>query len=194
MKVKVLREQGYEEAALGFSLSYKSTPERAKELFSSKAFVQIGENKFLESIYVWLDIVATREWWIQADTYRISTKQSESTMHTIHKRPLELFDFEFSEYNRDHIRLTANYINSIRLDNSLTNLQKVKMIKEVLPESFLQRRVWVMNYRTLQNVIIQREHHALEAWQDFIAQIKEQVEHPELLFPLYIANKEECLD
>lgn len=184
MEVKVLKESGYDESALGFSLSYKSTPERAKELFPTKAFVQSGENKFLESIYLWLDVRGTRSWWIEADTYRISTKQSESTMHTIHKRPLEMSDFEFSDYNKDHIRFIINYINSIRLDNSLTNLQKIKMIKEVLPESFLQRRIWVINYKTLQNIVAQREHHALESWRDFIKQIKNQIKHPELIFPL----------
>lgn len=184
MDVKVLHEAGYDEAALGFSLSYKSNPERAKELFPNKAFVQVGENKFLESIYLWLDVTATREWWAQADTYRISTKQSESTMHTIIKRPLRENDFEYSEYNQEYMRFTINYINSIRLDNSLSNIEKTRKIKEVLPESFLQRRIWVINYRTLQNIVIQREHHALEAWREFIAQIKTQIEHPEFVFPL----------
>lgn len=184
MEVKILRETGYEESALGFSLSYKSTPERAKELFPSKAFIPLGENKFLESIYLWLDVRGTRTWWVQADTYRISTKQSESTMHTIHKRPLEMSDFEFSNYNRDHLRLTINYINSIRIDNSLSKIEKVKMIKEVLPESFLQRKIWVINYRTLQNIVVQREHHALDSWREFIEQIKNQIEHPELIFTL----------
>lgn len=184
MEVKILREAGYDESALGFSLSYKSTQKRAKELFPTKAFVQQGENKFLESIYLWLDVKATREWWIQADTYRISTKQSESTMHTLIKRPLREDDFEYSEYNREHMRMTINYINSIRLDNTLSNIEKTRKIKEVLPESFLQRRIWVINYRTLQNIIIQREHHALQAWREFVDQISEQVKHPEFLFPL----------
>jgi len=44
MKTIVLKESGYEEAALGFSLSYNSTIERAKQLLPSFAFKQGGEN------------------------------------------------------------------------------------------------------------------------------------------------------
>jgi len=184
MAVTVLKEAGYDESALGFSLSYKSTPERAKELFPQKAFVQVGENKFLESIYVWLAIKAPRFWWSEADTYRISTKQSESTMHTIIKRPLTEEDFEYSSYNEEQMRFIINYINSIRLDNSLSNIEKTLIIKEVLPESFLQRRVWVLNYKSLQNIIHQRRHHTLPQWRYFVGEVVRQVEHPELLSSL----------
>ena len=53
----VLNETGYEESAFGFSLSYNSTKDRAKELFPKFAFKQDGENKFLESIYIWFYII-----------------------------------------------------------------------------------------------------------------------------------------
>ena len=42
-----------------------------------------GHNKFLESIIIWAEVTAPRYWWQEADTYRLSTKQSESTMHTL---------------------------------------------------------------------------------------------------------------
>lgn len=58
MNVLKLNECGYEESALGFSLSYNSTIDRAKELFPTYAFKGNGESKFLESIYIWVDVNA----------------------------------------------------------------------------------------------------------------------------------------
>jgi len=55
-----------------------------------------GHNKFLEMIYVWLDVIAPRYWWQEADTYRISTKQSASTMHTLHKEEFTQNNFQYS--------------------------------------------------------------------------------------------------
>ena len=56
MEVKVLAECGYHESALGFSLSYNTTVERAKEILPKYAFKNNGENKFLRSMQIWLDI------------------------------------------------------------------------------------------------------------------------------------------
>ena len=98
MKVKVLEEAGYEWALLGLSKSFKDraiphedwwTYERFEKLNKTAkgmAFNDGGHNKFLESIVVWLDIEAPRGWWQEFDTYRVgTTKQSESTIHTIAK-------------------------------------------------------------------------------------------------------------
>ena len=89
MKIEILGEAGYDAAIKGLSLSKGCTIERAKEVAVNLAPKDGGHNKILESIYIWIDIVAPRYWWQEADTYRISTKQSGSTMHTIQKRLLE---------------------------------------------------------------------------------------------------------
>ena len=47
----------------------------------------------------------------------------------------------------------------------------------------MQKRVWCLSYKTLQNIIYQRRSHRLPEWQDFIFQVLEQVEHPDLLNP-----------
>ncbi len=95
MLISILREAGYDEAILGLSLSYGTDIDTAKETAKRLAPKDGGHNKFLESIYLWLDITAPRYWWQEADTYRLSTKQSESTMHTILRRDLEQSDFEY---------------------------------------------------------------------------------------------------
>jgi hypothetical protein len=114
MQVRLLSEHGYEESALGFSLSYNTNIERAKELFPKYAFKQGGENKFLESIIIWLDVTAPRFWWQEADTYRISTKQSESTMHTLCKTELTEDDFEYSIGKDYLLKLTYTVVQKQR--------------------------------------------------------------------------------
>jgi len=183
LKTIVLKEAGHDEAALGFSLSYNSTVERAKQLFPSFAFKQGGENKFLESIMIWLDVTAPRFWWQEADTYRVGTsKQSESTMHTISKKPLTDADFEYPLEGEVLWELN----NSIRWYNDpVIQGEEKKMylayIKNQLPEGFLQRRIWTMNYKGLQNMYNQRKNHRLPQWYYFFGELFTQLEHKEFI-------------
>jgi hypothetical protein len=182
MKVLVLREAGYEEAVLGFSLSYNTTIERTKEIISRYAYGIPGENKFLESIQLWLDVTAPRFWWQEADTYRVgSSKQSESTMHTICKRELEQDDFEFDI--PDDILYEVNYL--IRQykeeTESLPKHSLFVAIKNSLPEGFLQRRIWNINYKVLQNIYVQRYNHKLPQWKMFLNSLIAQIEHSEFI-------------
>lgn len=175
MQWEVLKEAGYEESALGFSKSYNSTPARAKELFPTFAFKGGGETKFLESIVLWLWIEAPRYWWQEADTYRISTKQSGSTMHTLAKRPLTMFDFE-APIDPSYL----DYLNRLREQFNRKEVT-IDVFKNALPEGFLQERVWMMSYKTLQNIVAQRSQHRLPQWRWFCSGIVKLVEHPEFL-------------
>jgi len=95
MQVRVLEEAGYKWAMLGLSLSFRQDPDRMDSVAMRLAHKGDGHNKYLEQMVVWLDIVGPRYWWQQFDTYRVGvSKQSESTMHTITKRPLTQEDFE----------------------------------------------------------------------------------------------------
>ena len=129
-----------------------------------------GHNKFLESIIVHLDIKAPRYMWQQIDTYRVgTTKQSESTMHTIMKRKLRLEDFQGVDEG------------IVECLNQAIDIGEFNYIKNNLPESFLQKRIVCTNYRVLRNIIKQRQNHKLQLWKDFCNEIKEQVAYPELL-------------
>lgn len=59
--------------------------------------------KAVRGIEVWCKICAPRGWWQEFDTYRIGVEKlsSESTMHTIGKRDLDVNDFEVSEIVRE---------------------------------------------------------------------------------------------
>jgi len=171
MEVKILREAGYEQAIIGLSLSYDQIPEDMPRVAKKLCFRGDGHNKFIESIMIWIDIVAPRYWWQQFDTYRIGvTKQSQSTMHTITKRELEQGDFEHP---------VAPEV--LEMLNRSIREEDWECIKYNLPESFLQRRIVCLNYMSLQRIIRQRESHRLREWQEFISVVIEQIDHPELL-------------
>jgi hypothetical protein len=180
LKVKVLGEYGYQFARLGFSLSYGTTTERAEKILPAFAFGRPGESKFLESIYLWVDVLAPRFWWIEADTYRLTTKQSESTMHTGMKQDIVVENFEYPIP-----LLYIDYMNEIRKkfkECAREDKTKYKLEwKNALPEGFLQRRIWVFNYKTLQNIYIQRISHELPQWEYFLTKLLRSIEHPEFI-------------
>lgn len=177
MKVKIIKEVGYNEAMIGLSLSYGTTVTKAEEVAIGLARKDGGHNKFLESIFVYLDVTAPRYWWQEADTFRISTKQSESTIHTIHKMILKQDNFELPipMITLDYLNLLISKYKEHKTEYNLENL------KNNLPEGFLQRRIWVVSYKTLRNIIIQRNNHKLSGWKMFCKVICENVENPEFL-------------
>jgi hypothetical protein len=176
LQILKLNECGYDEAVIGFSLSYNSTFERTIEILPKYAFAKPGENKFLESICVWLDVDAPRFWWSEMDTYRVGmTKQSESSMHTLHKRPLEAKDFEF-DVGPDW-RMDLELLRLAYLDKKIS----IDEFKNYLPDGFLQRRIICTNYKTLQNIYAQRHDHRLPQWHYFCDELLVQLDHPEFI-------------
>lgn len=187
MRVKVLKEVGYEEALFALGLSYGLTSEITFDefcdpdqpaLFNKMAKVaknlsskDWGHNSFMEIMQVWFDVDAPRYWHSERDRYRMSTQFSESTIHTLRKRPLTQRDFENPIEPR-----------SLAVINELIEAgEDVETLKDHLPEGFLQRRVIMMSYKTLRNVLIQREGHRLPQWEVFRVRVLEQLRHPELL-------------
>ena len=169
--VNKLEEAGYQSALFGLSLNknqpLENMPDVAKKLCNKSG----GHNKFLESIIIWLDVTAPRYWWQDADTYRLSTKQSQSTNHTILKRPLCKEDFE-------DCAISDSYLNEL---NAYVDSKNFLTLKKKLPEGFLQRREWCMSYKTFLNIVQQRKNHMLPQWRSFIDQVIEQMDHKELV-------------
>lgn len=184
MDVRLLNESGLEEALYGLSLSFKDRDIARGEWWSEErkdktldvarrlAFRQGGHNKFLESLQVWLDVEAPRYWWSEMDTYRVgTTKQSESTMHTLKKRPLKASDF----YRGRITESMLEYLNSLR------QVHPVDVLKSYLPESYLQRRVVCTNYKVLQNIHYQRHNHRLPEWKIWCDVVLDSVSCPEFI-------------
>lgn len=191
MKVTVLKEAGYEEALRGLSYSFKMRDlpvepwwdtqyPRAKKRAVTLAHRQGGHNKFLESITVWLDIEAPRAWWSEFDTYRVgTTKQSESTMHTLSKRAPNSEDFEEGTTSETILAFQKAWEQ---------HKGDVTSLKMNLPEGFLQRRLVVTNYKVLQNIVYQRRNHRLKQWAQFCEQLQSCLEYPEFLDREYVMS------
>lgn len=189
MIVDVLKVDGIEEALLGMGLSYGLTSDkRIRCLKDPKLAARLtkicvkcaqrgnGEDKFLRMIQIWADVTAPRFWWAEFDTYKVGTVAlSESTMHTLGKRPLTQEDFEG---RRPFVLLAL--LNALRCTPGYT----IEAKKELLPESFLQRRIVNFNYAVFANMIRQRRNHRLPQWHYFLNKIYYALPMQEFLPPL----------
>ena len=184
MKVEVISIYGFDEALFGIGLSYgltsnlneidlldlnnRNTYVELYKIAKKLAYLSGGENKFLRQIQVWLDLNMPRYWWSEFDTYKVgTTAQSESTMHTIHKTPITLEMFEgFTDCQRN-----VDIINDLEtLRTTYLNTKDKKywrLLKQHLPESFLQRRIVNLNYAVIQNMLQHRYNHGLQEWRYF---------------------------
>ena len=184
MKVEKIEEAGYDSAIEGLSYSYETDFNKAENAAKKLAFQDGGHNKFLESIIVYLRVSAPRYVWQEMDTYRLSTKQSESTMHTILRK---LKNWNSEEYETSKLMFEEGSICRQQYFELLDALKeedydtRLVEVKKRLPEGFIQDRVWCLSYKTLRNIIIQRRGHKLPHWQIFINEVLKQVDHPELL-------------
>lgn len=191
MKIKIIGEFGYEQALYGLGLSYGLTSDSSFNDFNNDIEMKTklgkiafsltpkdkGHNKFLEHIMIWLDVTAPRYWWAEADTYRISSKQSESTIHTLMSKHITESSFEgdMDSYNIERLE-------KIRCSDDMPD--KFDILKNYLPEGFLQKREWVLSYKELRNIIIQRRKHKLEQWRQFCDYIIIYSKHKELFSDL----------
>lgn len=187
MKIQIIKEAGIEEALYGLGLSYGLTSDISYDNFINdiKLFDRVydiskhlykndgGHNKFLESIHIYIKIQAPRYWWSEADTYRLSSKQSESTMHTLTKRDLTQNDFEYEipNFYLEYLNGRAGAVLSYNID--------IDILKNCLPEGFLQTRIWNISYKTLRNIIQQRHDHKLPQWRLFCDYMINNVTHSE---------------
>jgi len=186
MNVNVMKEAGYWEAMFGLGLNKKKGATHAANVVAPKLCkMDGGHNKFLEEMLVWLEVRAPRYWWQEADTYRLASKQSESTMHTLIDELLAV-----DENSVDDIieYMGANFESSVDSQIDLFHVlhdystdKDLVGLKANLPEGFLQTRMWMVSYKTLRNIFQQRKNHRLPHWPDFIHQVMVQIEYPEFL-------------
>ncbi len=177
IKTCIVEEMSFIPALLGLSFNKNQEASKMYDVAKKLANQDEGHNKFLESIYVSIAVKAPRHWWQEADTYRLATKQSQSTMHTIYKRNLENKDFENAPLSE-----TLKFLNDlIDIYNDSKDFTIIKRLKSELPEGFLQARCWTVNYKTLRNLILQRKNHRLDHWKIFLSDLLNELKYPEFL-------------
>ena len=128
--------------------------------------------KFLRMIHVQFDIRMPRYFATQLDTYKVGTvKNSSSTMHLITKRELTIDDFTADGYARFDLENTIIPIINKHIRNYNEGIvdksDSFRAIKQLLPESFMQKATYDMTYETLLNIYHQRKNHRLPEWHVF---------------------------
>lgn len=137
-----------------------------------------SEGKYLRMMHLIFDMTAPLYFWKQFDTYKVGTvSNSESTMHSITKKPFDISDFSLTSLTpfedgylpAKHIQLIINELEMYRVQYEKTHDRKWwNLIIELLPESYMQKRTIDMNYQVLKTMRDQRSNHKLKDWQEFI--------------------------
>lgn len=149
------------------------------------------ESKFMRQIFVSMDITAPLFWWKEADTYKVSTvANSCSTMHKITSSEITEENYSFDpEPDKLLTDLpTDDYIRILDIKNRAVadaewlrekyNETKDKrywrLLVQINPDGWLQKRTWTGNYQNLRNMYFARKNHKLIEWREF-CQIIEQL-------------------
>ena len=182
MKIELINCRGFNAALFGIGLSHGLTSgkrledigspvgdempndlrERLEKVAGRLAPMDGGHNKFLRQIAYWWDATFPRFLWQEVDQYRIGvTTQSESTMHTITHRELTQDDFEYEI----HPFILGGLNGLIEGYRETKSDKAFLLLKNQLPEGFLQRRVWSLSLANMKNIYAQRKNHRLPQWQ-----------------------------
>ena len=135
------------------------------------------DRKFLRQIFVSLDIEAPLSWWKEFDTYKVGTvANSCSTMHRIHSRDLEVFDFTWENLDEPGLQLleaTIDYLNHNRkLFVETKDKRYWRHMIDALPTSYNQLRTVTLNYEVLRNMYHARKQHKLFEWRELCRKIE----------------------
>ena len=166
----------------------------AKKLINADEKNSYGQpnSKFLRMIHVQVAITAPLYWWKEMDTYKVGTvANSTSTMHKLASNPITKECFEMDDYDKEFGRIES--VDNLRLptminqiwENLIDDLEGLRFMynetkdkrywKELirlLPESWLQTRMFDCNYATLRQIYRQRKNHKLTEWLSFCDWVK----------------------
>lgn len=169
--------EGAVEKSQGINL-WKDNVELAKKLILSGD----SHSKCMRMATVWLDLTMPRYWWSEWDTYKIgTTAMSESSVHKMLSRikhgELTLDDFYVNTGDvAEHIADTIG-----KMEDFVAAGMSIEGIKQMLPESFLQRRIVCTNYQTLRHIYFDRRNHRLPIWHKFLDELLKQLPFPEFV-------------
>ena len=136
--------------------------------------------KYRRQIFVSVDITAPLYWWKEFDTYKVgTTANSCSTMHKIHAKEFTREDFScetlFDDIPRRYesddcfystvLDFTIKALNDAREMYLRTKDKKYwRVMIELLPSSYNQKRTVTMTYENLYNAFQSRKDHKLDEW------------------------------
>lgn len=153
------------------------------ELMQRLARAGTDHRKFMRMIVVYVDVTAPLYLYKELETYKVGTvSNSCSTMHSIHKKPFNAYDFSCEDL------LTSNKLPDVFRAKSpvqvlfdtidtLNACRKMyletgdktwwRQMIQLLPDSYNQRRTLMLNYEVLANIYHARRNHKLTEWREF---------------------------
>ena len=150
-----------------------------KRLINADDKIGQPNSKFLRMIHAQVCITAPLYWWKEMDTYKVgTTANSTSTMHRIANYPITMDCFEMDDFedckDDSNVYVSAIWVESItRLEklrqtyNATKDKRYWKELIRLLPESWLQTRMFDCDYATLRNIYCWRKNHKLTEWKQF---------------------------
>lgn len=124
--------------------------------------------KYLREILVSMDIIGSLDFWKEWDTMKVGTvSNSCSTMHKITSKPITdpmFSNADLRPYDIEKRKEWIKYLNEVRDDNSLSDIEKTRILSKQLLLGFEQRRTLTFNYETLANAFPWRKNHKLKEW------------------------------
>lgn len=161
--------------------------------------------KYRRQIFVSVDITAPLYWWKEFDTYKVgTTANSCSTMHKIHAKEFTredfscetLFDDTPRRYESDDcfystvLDFTINALNDAREMYLRTKDKKYwRVMIELLPSSYNQKRTVTMTYENLYNAFHSRKDHKLDEWRVGFCEWAKSLPYSELFTMEWEENK-----
>lgn len=128
-------------------------------------------SKFARMITVSFDIIAPFDFLKEMDTYKVATVcNSCSTMHKITSKKIDISMFSTSglrDKDIEQLKKYIDYLNEVRDDESLSDIEKTRIMSKLNALGFEQRRTYMMNYETLNNIYKWRYNHKLFEWRWF---------------------------
>lgn len=179
-KAKILFEQGFSLPNYNDCFHYAYLG--PNDLTLAQKLISGGpvHSKFMRQIFVSMDIDAPLYWWKEMDTYKVgTTANSCSTMHKIHSNNIDknLFSldnsYSLNEYENEVIDRYLHLLEDLRVKSNNNDKEAWRLLIQLLPESWNQKRTWTADYETLRNIYQWRRNHKLNEWHDFCQMIEE---------------------
>ena len=144
-------------------------------------------SKFLRDITVTLDITASFDFWKEFDTYKVGTvANSCSTMHTITKHAITIDNISTADLREKDIKNIEEkwlpILNEVLNDESLSALEKTRILSKMNLVGFEQKRTIKLNYQVIKNMNVWRMGHKLKEWRVLINVYFKNLPYVESLF------------
>jgi len=191
--VKYLQSFGWEGSLRGMRNPLESHY-RSDSVFNNSMLGVIGENdmklckqlikagashrKFLRQIHVHADVTASMMFWKEFDTYRYTTQNSTSMMHTLGKRLLTKDDFSgIDDDDLTSVNVKINLYRAAKKKNHVDLETYWRKMISAVPQSYLYTRTIDMSYETFFTMYKNRKNHKLDEWVEFCSILRSDLSY-----------------